>query len=277
MLGFEASARQSLWSMYRAAFHDVYKALKNHEFWLTLAVDDVKTRYSRTRLGRLWYMLSIAFFIAAIGGIYRGFFSQGNSDYFGYITVGYVYWLFVQGVVVGGCTVYISSQAFMLNRAFPASLFPLRLLIREFLVLIQNAIFIPIIFVLLGIWPGIWGIFISLIGISLSLFSGFWITVLLGALSLRFRDIDPIIASLMRIAFLATPILWIESAATWRSATLMSIINPFRYYLHIVRAPLLGQEVLLSDWLVCIGLALMAWGGAIITLAHCRHRLAYWL
>ena len=64
------------------------------------------------------------------------------------------------------------------------------------------------------------------------------ICLLLGAFCARFRDIGPIVGSVMQIAFFLTPVIWQPEQlgpSRW-----MLPLNPFFALLEIVRAPLLG-------------------------------------
>ena len=57
--------------------------------------------------------------------------------------------------------------------------------------------------------------------------NGVWIGVTLGGLSARFRDVPPIVASIMQVAFFLTPIFWTPSALPSRE--LFVHLNPFYY------------------------------------------------
>ncbi len=66
----------------------------------------------------------------------------------------------------------------------------------------------------------------------------FAICLLLGTFCARFRDIGPIVASIMQIAFFLTPVIWQPEQLGEHAVYLP--LNPFFTLIEIVRAPLLG-------------------------------------
>ena len=70
----------------------------------------------------------------------------------------------------------------------------------------------------------------------------FWVSFIVAIISLRFRDFPPIIQSIMRLAFFATPIIWIERDLGDFGGLLL-LINPFLWFLKIVRDPLIGYSI----------------------------------
>ena len=54
-------------------------------------------------------------------------------------------------------------------------------------------------------------------------------------------------------------------------------LNPFAYWLELIREPLIGNVPALSTWLVCIGMAIVGWSAALAITYSKRYRLAYWI
>jgi lipopolysaccharide transport system permease protein len=126
--------------------------------------------------------------------------------------------------------------------------------------------------------PLTFGAFAALPGFCLWLIDGLALSLLLGAICARFRDIPQIIGAIMQIAFFITPVMWqANSLRGQQEAQALIDYNPFVYMLDIVRAPLLGQPLtmaLISTALVIsVGLLLLAWIG----FARCRGRIAFWV
>ena len=61
--------------------------------------------------------------------------------------------------------------------------------------------------IIFSIWPG-WTGLLALPGLVLLCLNGIWVGLLLGIISARFRDVPPIVASVVRILFFVTPIIW---------------------------------------------------------------------
>lgn len=69
----------------------------------------------------------------------------------------------------------------------------------------------------------------------------FRLSLLVGRLSARFRDIPLIVSNMLQVVLFMTPIMWRADALNSRW---IAEINPFYYMLELVRNPLLGQPCL---------------------------------
>ena len=99
--------------------------------------------------------------------------------------------------------------------------------------------------------------------------------LLLGAFCARFRDVAPIVGSIMQIAFFLTPIIWKPELIDGNAVYL--VFNPFYPLLALVRDPLLGQVPDSEVWI-----AAGVWSGLLIAaswllFARVRGRLAFWV
>ena len=87
--------------------------------------------------------------------------------------------------------------------------------------------------------------------------------LLLGAFCSRFRDVPPIVGSVMQIAFFVTPIVWRPEQLGARGWWLP--YNPFDALLEMVRQPLLGHEATWQVWGLAAGYSAffcaLAWFG----------------
>ena len=85
-----------------------------------------------------------------------------------------------------------------------------------------------------------------------------------GILGARYRDLVEVFNAVIRIAFLATPVIWMPGEGMTRSVmSAFLIYNPFYHFIEVVRAPMLGQSPALLSWGVVIGFTgvgfLVAW------------------
>jgi lipopolysaccharide transport system permease protein len=98
---------------------------------------------------------------------------------------------------------------------------------------------------------------------------------LLSILSTRFRDMQPIVATLVQIAMFTTPIMWpVESLSDGR---IIAEINPLYHLIDIVRAPMLGTAPEPLSWLVAGGVALLGWALATAIMVAKHRRIVFWL
>jgi len=107
------------------------------------------------------------------------------------------------------------------------------------------------------------------------LLNGFWIALMLGLLSARFRDIPLVVASVVQVLFFITPIIWKPDMLPGRAP--MLDLNPFHHLIEILRAPLLGQVPTLENWVAVVVITFVGWAVALWFFSAYRWRLAYWV
>ncbi len=104
---------------------------------------------------------------------------------------------------------------------------------------------------------------------------GFWAGLILGTVSARFRDVPPIVARVMQVAFFLAPVFWVRGALGRR--VLRALVTPFYYLPEVVRMPLLGKVPPADVWIAVIGMNCVAGVIAILFFARFRACSAYWV
>jgi ABC-2 type transport system permease protein/lipopolysaccharide transport system permease protein len=112
-------------------------------------------------------------------------------------------------------------------------------------------------------------------GLALVCFNGIWVGILLGVVSARFRDVPQIIGSVVQIAFFLTPIIWQPQSLTGHQWILK--VNPFYYFVELIRWPLLGAEAGMHVWAGALATTVCGSLLAFLLYSRCRRRIAYWL
>lgn len=258
-----------------SAWRDVADGLRYRDYWRTLAWNDIRSRYRRSKIGQFWITLSVALFVAGIGVVYAGIFGMPIADYMPRLTVSYIVWTFIASVLTGGCSTFIAASATMQQRLFPVSVHAYRLVARELLIFAHNAIVIAVVWVIFGValTPAA---LLAIPGVVLNVYIAFWLAIMLGIVSVRYRDIPPIVQSLVTILFFITPVLW-TSDRLGGAADIIVVLNPFAYLIAIVRDPLLGVAPPLETWAIVLGIAGLVTAIGLYGMSLTRHRLAYWL
>jgi len=120
-----------------------------------------------------------------------------------------------------------------------------------------------------------WLALTALPGLLLVLLNAVWIGLLLGVLCARFRDIPPIITSLVQLAFFLTPVLWHKEmlgGIQWAAD-----LNPLYHLIELVRAPLLGQALPPHSWPAVLLMTALGFAVTLPFFARYRGRIAYWV
>ncbi len=120
-------------------------------------------------------------------------------------------------------------------------------------------------------WVGLWAI----PGCLLFVLDAFAVATLFGMLSARFRDIGPIVASVMQIAFFMSPVIWKPELLGERQRYLP--LNPFFVVMETVRGPLVEGGISPWLWVAAIVYSAILCGAAFLIFRRFRNRIAFWV
>ncbi len=264
-----AGARQLL------AWRDVTDAAALWRLAMTLGWLDIRLRYRGSILGPFWLTLSTGVMVAALGFLYSTLFKMELHDYLPYLALSLVLWAFVSSLISEACTCFQAAEGMIRSVRLPFHLYAFRVIIRNLLVLAHNVVVILAVYAVFDVWPG-WRSVLALPGLALWVLDGIACCLLLGAVCARFRDIPPIVGSVMQIAFFVSPIIWKPELLTGSKADWLSF-NPFFTLLEIVRAPLLGMVPASAIYVSALMYSALLIGAAWVLFARVRGRLAFWV
>ena len=260
------------------ALADIVGGARASHLWGMLGWQDIRRRYRRSVLGPFWLTISMGILVAALGTLYGALFNVEPADYVPHLALGFIVWTLVSGLVTDGCAAFISAESIIKQTNVPLSVHVFRIVWRHALILFHNATIVVIVAALFAIWPG-WTGLLALPGLLLLCVNGLWVGLLLGIVSARFRDVPPIVASLVRILFFVTPIIWMPELMPGRALMLAVVLdfNPFFHFVEIVRAPLLGHAPDAVSWLAATGITIGGWAVTFTMFSRYRRRIAYWV
>ena len=257
------------------ASHDLGSGLRMWRLAATLGWFDIRLRYRGSVLGPFWLTLSTAVMVVALGILYSALFKMELHDYLPFLAISLVLWNTLGGLVGEACTCFLQAEGMIRSVRMPYVLYAERVLVRNVIVLLHNTLVIVAVWAWFDTWPGVAALG-AIPGLALWLVDGIAACLLLGALCARFRDIPPIIGSIMQIAFFVSPIIWKPELLKPESQTLLPL-NPFFSLLEVVRGPFLNQMpggwIWLSAILYSAALVMAAW----FMFVRVRSRLAFWV
>ncbi len=256
------------------ALHDIVRGAYAFRLWGRLGWQDIRKRYRRSKLGPFWITVSMGVLVTAMSTLYGALFEVEIADYVPFLALGFIVWGLISGLITEGCAVFTGAANIIKEARLPLSLYVYRVVWRNLIIFFHNIVIFVVVATLFSIRPG-WAGLLALPGLVFLCLNGVWTGLLLGIVSARFRDLPPIVESIMRITFFVTPIIWMPSLLPERAVLLD--FNPFFHVLELVRAPLLGQAPRLVSWLTVSGITL---GGGLVTFElfrRYRRRIAYWV
>ncbi len=258
----------------RLAWRDVGDAFGLLRLAAILGWLDIRLRYRGSLLGPLWLTLSTAVMVGALGFLYSTLFQMDVSDYLPFLALSLVLWNFLGTLVSDACICFTAAEGIVRSVRLPFTLHAIRCVIRNVLVLAHNVVVIVVVDVVFCLWPGADGL-VAVPGVVLWLVDGMAVCLLLGAICARFRDVPPIIGSVMQIAFFISAIMW--KPAQIGGEKLWLQLNPFYALIEIVRAPLLGELPSAMTYASAIGWSVLLCAGAWMLFMRTRGRIAFWV
>jgi ABC-type polysaccharide/polyol phosphate export permease len=256
------------------ALADLAAGLSRSWIWSALAYQDIKLRYRGSVLGPFWVTLTNLILIAAMGGIYGALFHIETATYVPFLMCGLSVWQFISTTINEGCATFTLAQDVIQQVPLPFSIQAYRNVYRNLIVLAHSAVIIPFGLMIFQV-PLSWHIFEVVPAMLILCLDGLWISLLLGTISTRFRDIPPIVANFVQVVFFVTPIFWpLNAVGAWEP---ILALNPFFAAIDVIRSPLLGSAPYPSSWPLLLGFTLVGSVGGLAFFVRFRERIAYWV
>ena len=224
-------------------------------------------KYRRTALGPLWLIVSPALFIGLLGLLFSEIGAIPPDVFIPHLTIGLIMWSLISGCILASSTVLQRNRAQILQGNQSIVVIGATETILVFLTFLHQMLLVAFV-----LWyfqkPLGWVALESLLGLALVSTIGFCCMIIFGILGARYRDLQEVFNAVMRVAFLATPIIWMPGESG-RGAIMEKflLLNPFYHMIETVRAPLSGQSTPSLSLVITTAIAALA-----ILLAYAFHR-----
>jgi lipopolysaccharide transport system permease protein len=270
----ELHAGQTLGERQSLATRDLREAARLWRLCWTLGSLDIRLRYRGSMLGPFWLTLSTGAMVSAMGVLYSELLHISLHEYLPFLTVSLVLWGFVATLFAEACLGYTGNDGMIRTIRIPFTLYAARTVLRNLLVLAHNLVVVVAVDLFVWTGPGIEGL-LAIPGLALWIVDSFAIVLLLGALCARFRDIPPIVGSVVQMTFFVTPVLWKPQLVGVHQWLLPA--NPFFDLLEIIRGPVLGEIPTPITYVAALGYSVLLCGAAWLLFARVRGRIAFWI
>ncbi|MDB5399064.1 MAG: hypothetical protein JWQ55_1082 [Rhodopila sp.] len=259
----------------RAAMADLAGGARLWRLAWALGWLDIRLRYRGSMLGPFWLTISTGVMVGSLGLLYSTLFKINVRDYLPFLALSQVLWGFLAALVSEACTTFTDAEGVIRSVRMPFFVFSMRTLIRNAIALGHNIAVIIVVFAVFSVWPG-WEAVMAIPGLLVWVLDGLALTLLLGAFCARFRDIQPIVNSVMQIAFFMTPVIW-KPDQLGASGIEKLALNPFFDLLEIVRGPILGSNIAGTTWLGAIVYSVVLWAISWAFFVRARGRVTFWI
>jgi ABC-2 type transport system permease protein/lipopolysaccharide transport system permease protein len=254
---------------------DLWRGWRDYrELWLTVGLYDIRKRYRRSVLGPFWITVSVGTFILGLSFIYAPLVGGDMKSFLPFIAFGFIAWQFISQLLLDGCNVFIANGPIIQQLRAPLSVYIYQTVWRHLIILAHNFLIYVVVAIAFGLWPS-WQTLLVIPGILLVCINGLSFGMLLGTLCARYRDIPPIVTTITQMMFLLTPILWRPDQVPGRE--FVYELNPFFYFVQVIREPLEGVSPSLFVWAVAVGLTAVGFLVSLLFYSRFRNRIVYWL
>jgi len=260
------------------AREDLVGGLRRYDLWGRLGWLEIKRRYRRTMVGPFWACISLLLFVIVIGSVGSGLLSKQSAEYLPFLVAGMVVWVMLQSTMLESVNVFVAGSSLIRQMNFEYSVLVYSLVWRNVIVFAHNLLVYLLILLIFA--PGKLGFanLLALPGLIIMAVNCAWISLLLGMVSLRFRDLQQLVMSIVQVSMFVTPLFWPPDGLEGLRRVFFVELNPLYHLLTIVRDPLLGGKLPAAN--SCIAATLITITGWALTyalFAKYRKRIPYWL
>jgi ABC-2 type transport system permease protein len=203
---------------------------------VTLAVLDFKVRYFGSALGYFWQLARPLMLFGVLFVVFTQFvkFNEGIKFFPAYLLTSIMLFTFFADATGGAVTAVLDRENLVRKIQFPRVVIPLSSVLTAIFNLLTNMVAVGVFVVVTGVKPlATWVLVPFLVGALCVLAIG--MSMLLSALYVRYRDMEPIWEVLLQVLFYGSPILYAIEIVPSDTARQAIMCNPIATILQQMR------------------------------------------
>jgi ABC-type polysaccharide/polyol phosphate export permease len=270
---FSGSTSRRSW--FADGLFDLKSGINHWRLSHLIGVGQIRSRYSRSRIGQFWVTLSTAIMVVALALVWSMLWKVELHDLMPFIAISLILWNLITGTLGEASTIFVATGHLFLNQGMSFSTAIYGLVYKHVLILLHN---VPIIALTMAIFMVPLGTvsLLAVAGLLCLLLSLLWLTYIVAIACVRYRDLTQVVQNVLLIAFFITPVMW-KPEQLGSNNRLLLTLNPLADLLAVVREPLLGQPPSLSEWIGALAFSLGGFLIALPVIGFCRRRIIYWI
>ena len=265
-----ADSRRFSWARCRA---DVAPFVTRHVTWRALAMGDIRSKYRRTLLGPWWITATNAITALIMGMVAGRFIGADMKTYLPHFMVSMTIWGFISSSLSESCYTMINAGGMIKAVDMPILIHVMRMVQRNLIIFLHNIAVIPFIWLIFP-WSIGFTSLLSVVGLVLVYIFVVSASVIISMICVRYRDVPPVVASVLQLFFFVSPIIWEPSQI--KGGDVVLALNPIAYLLAITRDPLMGKLPSLTSWVGAVGFIAVLTAAMIYIYTRYRARVVYW-
>lgn len=239
-----------------------------------LAASDLRARYRRSVLGPFWMTLGTAAGTLGLGLVWSELLHMDRANFVPSLTAGLIIWYLLSATMIEATTTYWRQAALIRNLSMPLSMPPIQTVLKHLINFAHNLPVLVVVGLMFAV-PLTRHTLLVLPCLLLVLANLLWISLLLGMLGARFRDLEYVLVAAMPVLMFLSPVFYRPDYLPFSAHFIW--FNPFSHLIELIRYPLLGTAppgfVVLTNALMCLG----GWIATLWLFNAKRNRIAYWL
>ncbi len=239
-----------------------------------MAWQDIQQRYRGSVLGPFWLTISMGIMVIALGVLYSAIWHHEIKEFLPYLTFGILFWNLISSIISDGTTAFVRAEHILLQVKMPVTVHVLRSVLRNLIIFLHNCVIGAAVLIFFAVPQSLYSL-VSVVGLALILANGFWFTFLIGMVCARFRDIGPIVGSIVQIVFYLTPIIWMP--VSLGNKFWVMYLNPAYAFIEIARGPLLGHSIPWPVWAMAFGVTIFGYLVTFLFFTRFRARIPFWV
>ncbi len=259
-----------------SASGEIFGAFRAWPVWIYLSLNDIRTKYRRAALGPLWLVFGIGIALSGMALAWSVIFGVSWREYVPYMISGMLVWQLISGYILQSCDMFTGEFSGLIKSLpAPPIIYALRFVMRGLWLFLHYLPFWVCVAVATGTWPTVESIPYFVLGLFMTLVTALSVSVIVGMMAARFRDLSPAIGALMTPAMMVTPVMW--KPEMLGEYGVYAKMNPLTHYVEVLRAPLLGHapggESLIAVGVMAAFFSLLAF----ILYRRYRYTLVLWV
>lgn len=242
-----------------------------------LAWQDVRQAYRRSSIGAFWITGGMMIQILTIALVFGIIFKVDLNTYLPFVAVSLVFWTFLSSLVSDSTTSLVHAENMIRQLNLPVATHVIRAVWKNIFALGHNIVILPMVMIFCQVSPS-WNLVLEAPGLMIFLINLTWIAFVISFLGVRYRDVSPIMGSVLTVAFYVTPVMWFPSLLENNDlAHFLLGLNPLYHLMQIVRLPILGEAPTWENWVVSSAMAIFGVVVSRFIYRKFKKKIAYWV
>ena len=257
------------------AISDIRAGWALRKSWWFLSRQAIRISYRRTVLGPIWISIQQLVFVAGISVLYSQLFKVDTKEIVPLAAFGFAIWSLITNCITGASSSFIQSSQSIKSSTVPMTFYLFSLVSQYFLTFLHSAVVLVPLAFMVGTTPRLASLITVPVALGFAVLNGFSLSLWLGPLSARFRDIPVSIPIIMQLVMFLSPIFW--SPALLGDRDWIIDYNPLAWMIETFRSPIIGGDIRLDLWVRMAILTLCNLVLGITTLQRVKDKISYWV